>query len=165
LWEQLACGAVKLSKRITAMSEINDVTRCLDADGGGEFKLICVSGSMDCGFSRNSVDFTWQGYDEMDEASGSGEAEIGDGGILTRSHTTTATKPFSRRSVGDFFNSQPARVADDTATQELLAATARAARPVVSDRAGLDDRTLLERRALSGNRGFPSPHALRAGRG
>jgi hypothetical protein len=54
-----------------------------DADGSGEFKFICVAGGMDCGFSPSGADFTWQGFDEMDEASGSGEAEIGDDGILT----------------------------------------------------------------------------------
>jgi hypothetical protein len=54
-----------------------------DADGSGEFKLICVAAGMDCGFSRRGADFTWQGFDEMDEASGLGEAEIGDDGILT----------------------------------------------------------------------------------
>lgn len=50
-----------------------------DADGGG--KLICVAGAMDCGLSHSGADFTWQGFDEMDETS-SGEAEIGDDGIL-----------------------------------------------------------------------------------
>lgn len=54
-----------------------------DADGNGEFKFICVAGSMHCIFSRNSADFTWVGFDEMDETSGAGEAEIGDDGILT----------------------------------------------------------------------------------
>ena len=54
-----------------------------DADGGGEFKFICVAGSMACGFSRSGADFTWQGFDEMDEASGSGDAEIDDHGVLT----------------------------------------------------------------------------------
>jgi len=38
---------------------------------------------MDCGFSRRSADFTWQGFDEVDEASGSGDADLGDDGILT----------------------------------------------------------------------------------
>lgn len=53
-----------------------------DADGSGEFKFICVAGAMDCGLSHSGADFTWQGFDEMDETSGSGEAEIGDDGIL-----------------------------------------------------------------------------------
>jgi hypothetical protein len=54
-----------------------------DADGGGEFMFICVAGSMRCGFSRSGADFTCQGFDEMDETSGSGEAEIGEDGVLT----------------------------------------------------------------------------------
>ena len=54
-----------------------------DADGGGEFKFICVAGSMACSFTRSSAGFTWTGFDEMDEASGSGDAEIGDADNLT----------------------------------------------------------------------------------
>jgi hypothetical protein len=54
-----------------------------DADGGGEFMFICITGSMDCSFSRSSAGFSWVGCDEMDETSGSGDAEIGDDGILT----------------------------------------------------------------------------------
>jgi hypothetical protein len=54
-----------------------------DADGNGEFKFICVAGTMDCSYGRSGADFTWVGFDEMDESSGSGDAEIGDNGILT----------------------------------------------------------------------------------
>lgn len=54
-----------------------------DADGNGEFKFICVAGSMDCGFGHRSADFTWIGFDEMDQTCGSGDAELGDDGILT----------------------------------------------------------------------------------
>jgi hypothetical protein len=54
-----------------------------DADGHGQFMFICVAGTMDCGFNRCSADFTWQGFDEMDETSGSGDADLGDDGILT----------------------------------------------------------------------------------
>jgi hypothetical protein len=53
------------------------------ADGAGQFKYICVDGAMDVGFSPNGADFDWQGFDEMDEVSGSGDADIGEDGILT----------------------------------------------------------------------------------
>jgi len=53
-----------------------------DADGGGEFKFICVAGSMACSFNRSSAGFTWEGFDEMDETSGSGDADLGDDGSL-----------------------------------------------------------------------------------
>lgn len=53
-----------------------------DADGGGEFMLICVAGSMSCDLGPGSAGFTWGGFDEMDETSGSGNTEIGDDGIL-----------------------------------------------------------------------------------
>ena len=53
------------------------------ADGAGQFKYICVDGDIDVGFSPNGADFDWQGFDEMDEVSGSGEANLGEDGILT----------------------------------------------------------------------------------
>lgn len=53
-----------------------------DPDGRGEFMFICVSATMDCGYSPNGADFEFQGFDEMDETSGSGDADLGDDGIL-----------------------------------------------------------------------------------
>jgi hypothetical protein len=50
-----------------------------------------------------SVDFTWSGHDEMDEASGDGWAELLADGSLTCS--TMATSLLSRSVDGDFFNS------------------------------------------------------------
>jgi hypothetical protein len=38
---------------------------------------------MDCSFGGNTAFFTWVGNDEMDEVSGSGEAELNDDGTLT----------------------------------------------------------------------------------
>ena len=56
-----------------------------DANGRGAFMFICVSGGMDVGYNANcdDADFTWVGFDEMDEANGTGNAELGDDGILT----------------------------------------------------------------------------------
>jgi len=51
--------------------------------GGSEFAFGAVTGSMDCCFSANTAFFTWVGSDEMDEVSGSGEAELDSSGILT----------------------------------------------------------------------------------
>jgi len=54
-----------------------------DPDRRGEFMFICVSATMDCGYSPNGADFDFCGFDEMDETSGSGDADLGDDGILT----------------------------------------------------------------------------------
>ncbi|MEM7777957.1 MAG: hypothetical protein AAF732_20385 [Pseudomonadota bacterium] len=53
-----------------------------NADGTGQFKYICVDGAIDSGYSLNGADFDWQGFDEMDEVSGSGDADLGEDGIL-----------------------------------------------------------------------------------
>ncbi len=57
------------------------------SDGGGEFRFIAVQGWMDCRFGRNDakplVEFSWQGSDELDEASGRGWAVIEGSGELT----------------------------------------------------------------------------------
>jgi hypothetical protein len=46
-----------------------------DRQGRGEFVFGAVHGSLDCRYGRDSVDFTWQGSDEMDPACGDGDAE------------------------------------------------------------------------------------------
>jgi hypothetical protein len=83
--------------RITEMSEWDrDVideggpaTIRFDANGGGEIRFIYVQGDLDCRYDdyddydddledddldKPGVTFTWQGFDELDEASGSGWA-------------------------------------------------------------------------------------------
>ena len=51
----------------------------------GQFQFIAVNGSMDCRFferdSLPTVEFSWDGYDEMDQASGRGWA-VSEGGVL-----------------------------------------------------------------------------------
>lgn len=49
---------------------------------GGEFAFGCVTGQLHCRNSSVGVTFTWQGNDEMDEASGDGWAEIKPDGSL-----------------------------------------------------------------------------------
>ena len=44
--------------------------------------FICVSATMDCGYSPNGADFDFLGFDGMDETSGSGDADLGEDGIL-----------------------------------------------------------------------------------
>ena len=50
--------------------------------GQGEFAFGCVNGGLDCAYSNRIIFFTWQGFDEMDEVSGDGSAEIDDDGTL-----------------------------------------------------------------------------------
>ena len=47
-----------------------------DDQGGGEFCFGAVTGGLDCGYAKASIDFTWAGSDEMDEACGDGWAEL-----------------------------------------------------------------------------------------
>ena len=54
-----------------------------DAQGHGEFVFGAVQGSLHCRYSPASVRFTWQGSDEMDPASGAGDAELDEDGLLT----------------------------------------------------------------------------------
>src|SRR5262249_42694362 len=49
------------------------------ADGRGEFAFGCVNATMDCDYAGRSVFFTWTGFDENDEVSGEGSAELNDG--------------------------------------------------------------------------------------
>ena len=53
-----------------------------DDNGRGEFAFGCVNGGLDCEYSHRIIFFTWQGYDEMDEVSGDGSAELEDDGSL-----------------------------------------------------------------------------------
>ena len=51
-------------------------------DGRGRFAFGAVHGDMELEYSRNMIFFTWAGFDEMDEVSGSGSAELDDHGNL-----------------------------------------------------------------------------------
>ncbi|GAV35207.1 hypothetical protein ROTAS13_02879 [Roseomonas sp. TAS13] len=60
-----------------------------DADGGGEFAFGAVQGGLDCGFASHSIDFTWEGSDEMDPARCDDDAQLEEDGTITgeiRSH-------------------------------------------------------------------------------
>ena len=47
-----------------------------EADKDGRFQFGLVQGQMDCRWRGQSVDFSWHGFDENDEVSGRGDAEI-----------------------------------------------------------------------------------------
>jgi hypothetical protein len=54
----------------------------IHADGHGEIAFGALQASLDLEYSRSTVFFTWTGFDEMDEVSGSGSAELLDDGSL-----------------------------------------------------------------------------------
>jgi hypothetical protein len=49
-------------------------------NGRGEFAFGAVHGDMDLKYAPRAILFTWAGFDEMDDVSGSGSAELNDGG-------------------------------------------------------------------------------------
>lgn len=53
-----------------------------EGNGHGEFAFGCVNGGLDCEYSRRIIFFTWQGFDEMDEVTGDGTADLDDDGAL-----------------------------------------------------------------------------------
>ena len=51
-------------------------------NGHGDFAFGCVKGGLDCEYARRIIFFTWEGFDEMDQARGDGSAELQDDGTL-----------------------------------------------------------------------------------
>ncbi len=51
-------------------------------DGSGEIAFGAMQANLDIGYSGSSVSFTWYGFDEMDEVSGDGHAELLDDGSV-----------------------------------------------------------------------------------
>ena len=58
-------------------------TMVVAADGHGEIGFGAVQVSLDIAYGPDDIDFTWCGFDEMDEVQGSGSAELQDDGTLT----------------------------------------------------------------------------------
>jgi hypothetical protein len=52
------------------------------ADGRGAFAFGAVHGDMELEFAPSAIFFTWQGFDEMDDVTGSGSAKLDDDGGL-----------------------------------------------------------------------------------
>jgi hypothetical protein len=53
-----------------------------DEDGRGEFAFGVVNATMELEYARRIVFFNWAGFDEGDEVTGSGSAELDDDGTL-----------------------------------------------------------------------------------
>jgi hypothetical protein len=51
-------------------------------DGRGEFAFGAVHGDMQLRHTPSAIFFTWQGFDEMDDVSGAGSAELDDDGSI-----------------------------------------------------------------------------------
>ena len=54
----------------------------LFAEDGGEFALDCLAGTIHGRCEGDAVEFTWDGSDEMEPASGHGWAQMQDDGLL-----------------------------------------------------------------------------------
>ncbi len=52
------------------------------ADGRGEIVFGALQASLDVDYGPDEIGFTWAGFDEMDEVSGSGSAELQADGSL-----------------------------------------------------------------------------------
>jgi hypothetical protein len=50
--------------------------------GRGEIASGALQAGLDLEYSRSSIGFTWEGFDEMDEVSGDGSAELLDDGTI-----------------------------------------------------------------------------------
>ena len=57
-------------------------TMTLGADGHGEIAYGAMQASLELEYSRSMVFFTWAGFDEGDEITGTGSAELNDDGTL-----------------------------------------------------------------------------------
>jgi hypothetical protein len=54
----------------------------ITAHGHGEIAFGALQASLDIEYSRSSIGFTWEGFDEMDEVAGDGSAELLDDGSI-----------------------------------------------------------------------------------
>jgi hypothetical protein len=61
---------------------VDPASMTIRSDGHGEIAFGAMHASLDLEYSPTTVFFTWAGFDEMDEVSGSGSAELLDDGTL-----------------------------------------------------------------------------------
>jgi hypothetical protein len=54
----------------------------INKNGRGEFAFGCVNATMELEYTAQIVFFTWDGFDEGDQISGSGSAELNDDGSV-----------------------------------------------------------------------------------
>ena len=57
-------------------------TMTIRADNHGEIAFGAMQAGLDLEYSRSMVFFTWAGFDELDEVSGNGDAELLDDGTI-----------------------------------------------------------------------------------
>jgi len=62
-------------------------TISIKADGHGQIAFGALQANLDLQYSRSMVFFRWQGFDEMDESTSEGDAELLDDGTLEISFT------------------------------------------------------------------------------
>ena len=57
-------------------------TLVVGSEGHGEISFGAVQVGLDIAYNHDDIDFTWCGFDEMDEVQGYGSAELQDDGSL-----------------------------------------------------------------------------------
>ena len=57
---------------------VEPATILFEANGHGEFAFGCIEAGLDLEYARTTVFFRWAGFDEGDEVTGSGAAELAD---------------------------------------------------------------------------------------
>ena len=57
-------------------------TLVIGTDGQGEIAFGAMQASLDIDYGPDEIGFTWSGFDEMDEVTGSGSAELHEDGSL-----------------------------------------------------------------------------------
>ena len=65
--------------------------------GRGEITFGALQAGLDIEYSRSSVGFTWEGFDEMDEVSGDGSAKLTTTARSRSNSPITTAKPSSKR--------------------------------------------------------------------
>ena len=65
-----------LGSRLSHLNLSGLATITITDYGHGEIALGALQAGLDIEYSRSSIGFTWQGFDEMDEVSGDGSAEL-----------------------------------------------------------------------------------------
>jgi hypothetical protein len=78
----------------------------LAADGHGEIAFGAMQASLDLEYSPSMIFFTWAGFDEMDEVTGDGSAELlDDGSIEITFEYHNGDEAILKAKTGHFFNS------------------------------------------------------------
>lgn len=61
---------------------VGPATLTIGAHGQGEIAFGAMQASLNIDYGPDEIGFTWSGFDEMDEVTGSGSAELQDDGSL-----------------------------------------------------------------------------------